>query len=149
MVGEPRAECPGCISSTRLGVVSTKKKLVISLDFGTTFSGIGYVYPNNPGKVITAAPGARNRRNRPRLPRTSPRWVKISKRNTVQTFPRPTAFKTSWSVRKLLVRSASKDVSGAAGFGLGFALGGVIIITAVCFGLGAWFGDVVRPVGGR
>jgi threonine/homoserine/homoserine lactone efflux protein len=37
-----------------------------------------------------------------------------------------------------MVRSASKDVRGAAGFGFGFALGGVLIITAVCFGLSAW-----------
>lgn len=37
----------------------------------------------------------------------------------------------------ILVRAASKDVLGAAGCGLGFALGGLIIITAVCFGLGA------------
>lgn len=41
-------------------------------------------------------------------------------------------------VLMLLVRSASKDIQGAAGFGFGFALGGVIIITAVCFGLSAW-----------
>ena len=38
----------------------------------------------------------------------------------------------------LLVRSASNDASGAASFGFGFAGGGVIIIAAVCFGLGAW-----------
>lgn len=37
-----------------------------------------------------------------------------------------------------IVRSASNDIRGAFGFGLGFALGGVAIITAVCFGLSAW-----------
>ena len=41
-------------------------------------------------------------------------------------------------VLMLLVRSASNDAMGAASFGLGFAGGGVIIITAVCFGLGTW-----------
>lgn len=38
----------------------------------------------------------------------------------------------------LLVRSASRDLRGALGFGLGYAVGTVIIITAVCFGLGIW-----------
>ncbi|MEO9823224.1 MAG: LysE family transporter [Paracoccaceae bacterium] len=42
----------------------------------------------------------------------------------------------------LLVRSAAKDISGAIGFGIGFALGGLIIITAVCFGLGVWLSEV-------
>jgi len=37
----------------------------------------------------------------------------------------------------LVVRSASNDVIGALGFGIGFALGGVIIISVVCFGLGS------------
>lgn len=41
-------------------------------------------------------------------------------------------------VLMLLVRSASNDARGAASFGFGFASGGVLIITAVCFGLGAW-----------
>lgn len=41
-------------------------------------------------------------------------------------------------VLMLMVRSASNDIKGAAAFGLGFALGGVLIITAVCFGLSAW-----------
>ena len=41
-------------------------------------------------------------------------------------------------VLMLMVRAASKDTGGAVGFGFGFALGGVLIITAVCFGLGAW-----------
>jgi threonine/homoserine/homoserine lactone efflux protein len=41
-------------------------------------------------------------------------------------------------VLMLIVRSASDDIKGAAGFGLGYAIGGVIIITAVCFGLSAW-----------
>lgn len=45
-------------------------------------------------------------------------------------------------VLMLIVRSASNDIKGAAGFGLGYAIGGVIIITAVCFGLGAWFTSV-------
>lgn len=37
----------------------------------------------------------------------------------------------------LVVRSASKDVLGAFSFGIGFALGGVMIISIVCIGLGA------------
>jgi len=41
-------------------------------------------------------------------------------------------------VLMLMVRAASNDAKGAAGFGLGFALGGLLIITAVCFGLGTW-----------
>lgn len=41
-------------------------------------------------------------------------------------------------VLMLMVRSAGNDVKGAVGFGLGFSLGGLIIITAVCFGLSAW-----------
>lgn len=41
-------------------------------------------------------------------------------------------------VLMLMVRAASDDIKGAAGFGVGFALGGVLIITAVCFGLSAW-----------
>ncbi len=38
----------------------------------------------------------------------------------------------------LLVRSASNDLKGAVGFGIGFATGGVLIITAVCYGLATW-----------
>ncbi|MEP1535390.1 MAG: LysE family transporter [Paracoccaceae bacterium] len=38
----------------------------------------------------------------------------------------------------LLVRSARQDLSGAIGFGFGYALGSLIIVTAVCFGLGLW-----------
>ena len=41
-------------------------------------------------------------------------------------------------VLMLMVRAAGNDALGAAAFGLGFALGGVMIITAVCFGLAAW-----------
>jgi len=41
-------------------------------------------------------------------------------------------------VLMLMVRAASNDVKGATGFGIGFAIGGVVIITAVCFGLSAW-----------
>ena len=41
-------------------------------------------------------------------------------------------------VLMLMVRSAGNDVRGAAGFGFGFAMGGVLIISAVCFGLSAW-----------
>lgn len=41
-------------------------------------------------------------------------------------------------VLMLMVRAASNDIKGAAGFGFGFAMGGVLIITAVCFGLGTW-----------
>lgn len=41
-------------------------------------------------------------------------------------------------VLMLIVRSASKDVLGAFGFGIGYALGGVVITSVVCFGLGAW-----------
>lgn len=42
----------------------------------------------------------------------------------------------------LMVRAASNDIRGAAAFGFGFALGGVVIVTAVCFGLGAWLSAV-------
>ena len=38
----------------------------------------------------------------------------------------------------LLVKSAGQDVRGALAFGFGYALGSVVIITAVCFGLGIW-----------
>lgn len=38
----------------------------------------------------------------------------------------------------LLVRSASQDIQGAVGFGIGYALGGLLIISAICFGMGAW-----------
>lgn len=41
-------------------------------------------------------------------------------------------------VLMLMVRSASKDAKGAIGFGTGFAIGGLLIICAVCFGLSAW-----------
>ncbi len=41
-------------------------------------------------------------------------------------------------VLMLMVRAASDDTRGASAFGFGYALGGVIIITAICFGLGAW-----------
>ena len=41
-------------------------------------------------------------------------------------------------VLMLMVRAASNDAKGAVGFGFGFAMGGVLIITAVCFGLGTW-----------
>ncbi|MFK7901761.1 MAG: LysE family translocator [Nitratireductor sp.] len=39
----------------------------------------------------------------------------------------------------LVVKSASKDVFGAVGFGFGFAIGGLIIVGIVSLGLGAWF----------
>ena len=45
-------------------------------------------------------------------------------------------------VLMLIVRSASNDAAGAVSFGLGFALGGVLIISAVCFGLSAWLTSV-------
>lgn len=38
----------------------------------------------------------------------------------------------------LIVRSASCDIQGALGFGLGFALGGLVIVTVVSLGLGSW-----------
>jgi threonine/homoserine/homoserine lactone efflux protein len=38
----------------------------------------------------------------------------------------------------MLVRSASRDIAGALGFGLGFSVGGVVVIAAVCFGLATW-----------
>jgi threonine/homoserine/homoserine lactone efflux protein len=38
----------------------------------------------------------------------------------------------------LMVRSASNDMRGAMAFRIGFALGGILIISAVCFGLSAW-----------
>jgi len=45
-------------------------------------------------------------------------------------------------VLMLIVRSASNDIKGAVRFGLGFAVGGVLIVTAVCFGLSAWLTSV-------
>ena len=42
----------------------------------------------------------------------------------------------------LMARAASNDVKGAVSFALGSALGGLVIISAVCFGLSAWFTDV-------
>jgi len=42
-------------------------------------------------------------------------------------------------VLMLMARAASSDVKGAIGFGFGSAIGGVAIISAVCFGLSAWF----------
>ncbi|MFK7877575.1 MAG: LysE family translocator [Paracoccaceae bacterium] len=45
-------------------------------------------------------------------------------------------------VLMLIVRSASNDIRGAVGFGLGYSIGGVAIITAVCFGLSGWFTTV-------
>ncbi len=41
-------------------------------------------------------------------------------------------------VLMLMVRAASNDMQGALGFGAGFALGGLVIISAVCLGLSAW-----------
>ncbi len=38
----------------------------------------------------------------------------------------------------LMARSATKDTGGALCFGVGFAIGGLLIIAAVCFGLSAW-----------
>lgn len=42
----------------------------------------------------------------------------------------------------LIVRSASKDLFGAYGFGIGYALGAVVITGVVFFGLGAWLTSV-------
>lgn len=42
-------------------------------------------------------------------------------------------------VLMLMARAASNDVNGAACFGAGSALGGLTIMSAVCFGLSAWF----------
>ncbi len=41
-------------------------------------------------------------------------------------------------VLMLMVRAAGNDTRGAIGFGTGFVMGGLVIITAVCFGLSAW-----------
>lgn len=38
----------------------------------------------------------------------------------------------------LMVRSASNDTNGAVAFGFGYTLGGVLIVSAVCYGLGTW-----------
>jgi threonine/homoserine/homoserine lactone efflux protein len=38
----------------------------------------------------------------------------------------------------LVARSASRDLFGALSFGLGYAVGGILIVAAVCFGLAAW-----------
>lgn len=42
----------------------------------------------------------------------------------------------------LLVRSAARDITGSISFSFGYALGGIIIITVVCFGLGVWLSEV-------
>ena len=42
----------------------------------------------------------------------------------------------------LIVKAASKDIFGAIGFGLGFAIGAAIIVSVVSFGLGAWLTTV-------
>ena len=42
-------------------------------------------------------------------------------------------------VLMLMARAASNDVKGAVCFGVGSALGGLAIVSAVCFGLSAWF----------
>ena len=47
----------------------------------------------------------------------------------------------------LIARSASRDVSGALSFGLGFAAGGIVIISGVCFGLAAWLTAVPEVFG--
>lgn len=38
----------------------------------------------------------------------------------------------------LMVRAASNDMRGAIGFGLGVALGDILVIAAICLGLGTW-----------
>lgn len=45
-------------------------------------------------------------------------------------------------VLMMMVRSASSDVTSAAGFAFGSAVGGVLIISVVCFGLGNWLSAV-------
>lgn len=42
------------------------------------------------------------------------------------------------AVLLIMVRAASSDVAGAIWFGTGVAVGGVLIVAAVCFGLSAW-----------
>lgn len=42
-------------------------------------------------------------------------------------------------VLMLMARAASNDVKGAICFGIGSAFGGLAIVSAVCFGLSAWF----------
>ncbi|MEL6573277.1 MAG: LysE family transporter [Pseudomonadota bacterium] len=45
-------------------------------------------------------------------------------------------------VLMLLVRAAAQDVVGAVGVGIGYAVGGLLIITAVCFGLYTYMAEV-------
>ena len=42
------------------------------------------------------------------------------------------------AVLLIMVRAASNDVVGAIWFGIGVAVGGVLIVAAVCYGLSAW-----------
>jgi len=42
------------------------------------------------------------------------------------------------AVLLIMVRAASNDIVGAIWFGIGVALGGVLIVAAVCYGLSAW-----------
>lgn len=41
----------------------------------------------------------------------------------------------------LMTRAASNDIKGAVGFAFGAALGSLVIITAVCFGLSTWLAE--------
>lgn len=41
-------------------------------------------------------------------------------------------------VLMLMVRAAGNDARGATAFGFGFSIGGLVIVSAVCFGLGKW-----------
>lgn len=45
-------------------------------------------------------------------------------------------------VLMLIVRAAGNDIKGAIWFGFGYAVGGVLIVTAVCFGLSQWLTSV-------
>lgn len=46
----------------------------------------------------------------------------------------------------LMVRAASNDIKGAAGFALGAALGSLTIITLVCLGLNQWLAEAPQTL---
>lgn len=54
--------------ATYVGQIRTEAKVVVGIDFGTTFSGISFVYRDSPTKVNCGAPGAKHERNEVKVP---------------------------------------------------------------------------------
>lgn len=55
-------------TATFLGNVKTKKKVVVAIDLGTTYSGVSYVYKDNPSIVNSGAPGLEASRDSVKVP---------------------------------------------------------------------------------